>query len=35
MQLPEVTPALGCDPEVNHYTEVLRSDDSMQEDIAD
>ena len=28
----EVTPALGCDPEVNHYTEVLRCDDSMQED---
>ena len=31
----EVTPALGCDPEVNHYTEVLRCDDSMQEDITD
>ena len=31
----EVTPALGCDPEVNHSTEVLRCDASMQEDTSD
>ena len=27
----EVTPALGCDPEVNHYTEDLQSNASMEE----
>jgi hypothetical protein len=31
----EVTPALGCDPEVNHYTEDLRCDASMEEDTSD
>ena len=31
----EVTPALGCDPEVNYSTEVLRCDASMQEDTSD
>jgi len=31
----EVTPALGCDPEVNHFTEDLRGDDSMDDDTSD
>ena len=31
----QVTPALGCDPEVNHYTEDLQCDASMEEDTAD
>ena len=31
----EVTPALGCDPEVNHYTEDLQSDTSMEEATSD
>ena len=31
----EVTPALGCDPEVNHYTEDLQCDASMEEDSSD
>jgi hypothetical protein len=31
----EVTRALGCDPEVNHYTEDLQSDTSMEEATSD